>query len=217
MNKKNPAFTLVELIIAITVFSIFVAFGMTGFSVFHRVQQDSATSRDLMFQIDDAMNLITEAVKENKIDYDYYACVQDTKPILDPAELTASIKAAIRSSSCGVDSINPNSLVLISTDGNKRIIFTWDISEQTLNMQKFNKDEISGDFVEDGDFLKLQSDSAKVTEASFRIFPKSDPYNDGSDYYQPNVKIKMTFETPGQAKPTISLDFQTTITSRVYQ
>lgn len=221
MNKKNPAFTLVELIIAITVFSIFIAFGMTSFSVFHRVQQDSATSRDVMFQIDDAMNIITEAVKENKIDYGYYDCADSSISTitLSPAEFANSLTTSVvRAASCKTDTIEPNTLVLISHDGNNRIVFKY--SDESLTMQEFEKDS-SDEWNETSDALELHSDSVKVTSVDFRIFPNVDPYdsanNDVELFYQPNVKVKMTFETPGQARETISLDFETTITSRVYQ
>ena len=87
-------------------------------------------------------------------------------------------------------------------------------------MQKVPRDS-DGVFVELDEPAKLQSDSVKVSYVDFRIFPALDPYdfrnNETEDFYQPNVKVEMTFETPGQAKPSIILDFETTITSRVYQ
>ncbi len=223
MINKNPAFTLIELLIAITVFSIFIAFSMTAFSVFHRVQQDSATSRDVMFQIDDAMNIITEAVKENKIYYDEYDCSNSlgTKTLLTNFDLNISLRANILTAYCLDDYIDPSSLVLISLDGLERIVFTWDSDEESLTMQKFALNDSGDDWDELSDLLKLHSDSVNVTNVDFRIFPKLDPYdfrnNEAEDFYQPNVKVEMTFETPGQAKPSIILDFETTITSRVYQ
>lgn len=187
---KKPAFTLVELLIAITVFSIFIAFGMTAFSVFHRAQIDAATSREMMFELDQNMELITEAVKENKIDY---------------------------------KTMKINTLALLSADGNERIVFAWDPEALTLTLQKFDKNA-NGEFVEAAGFEKpvvLHSDSIKVKDLSFRIFPREDPYdfenNNTTDFYQPNVKVKMTYGVPGLARPEIDIDFATTITSRVYQ
>ena len=180
---------------------------MTAFSVFHRVQQDSATSRDLMFQIDDAMNIITEAVKENKIDYFYYDCAESdsvkTAAVLNPGVIqSVNIRQDII---CSDDSINPNSLYLTSLDGSEEIIFKWDSSERSLTMQKVPRD-LDGVFVELDEPAKLQSDLVKVSYVDFRIFPALDPYdfrnNETEDFYQPNVKVKMTFETPVRRSPS---------------
>ncbi len=171
---EKPAFTLVELLIAITVFSIFIAFGMTSFSVFHGVQLDAAASRDMMFELNQNMELIREAVKENKIDF---------------------------------ENSSGTSLALLSLDESESIIFVWDSDAETLTLRKTGMDEA----------ILLHSDAIKVKNLSFRVFPTEDPYDGGKDFYQPNVKVEMTYSTPGRAKPEIAIDLESTITSRVYQ
>ncbi|MBI4127318.1 type II secretion system protein [Candidatus Peregrinibacteria bacterium] len=180
MTEKH-AFTLVELLIAITVFSIFIAFGMTAFTVFHSAQVDAATSRDMMFELNQNMELINEAVRENKIDFE----ASDEK-----------------------------TLALLSADASEKIVFVWDAEAETLSLQKFSGEDMEYEAV-------LHSPAIKVKNLNFRIFPSEDPYdfaNKGAtDFYQPNVKVKMTYATPGRGKPEIAIDFATTVTSRIYQ
>jgi hypothetical protein len=55
---------------------------------------------------------------------------------------------------------------------------------------------------------------------NFRIFPDENPYDDPSKdaiQYQPTVQIKITFSLPGRIQEEVTVDFQTSITSRFYQ
>lgn len=228
MIKKNPAFTLIELLVAITIFVLFISFGMLSFSIFHRTQLDAAKSREMMFELSHTMDILTEAIKENKIDYAYYigetSCADSVQSTIFNTLSSSAINASI------TFNLNPaldeSELVLLSLDGLNRTVFSWDSSVETISIQKFTQDE-NCEFKEDAGYpnpLVLHSSGISVSTADFRIFPNVDPYDSvnfaslsPSGFYQPNVKIKLTFSTPGQAKPAIIIDLQTTVTSRVYQ
>lgn len=222
MIKKNPAFTLVELLVAITIFVIFIAFSMLSFSVFHRTQVDAATSREMLFELSHVMELLTEAIKENKIDYEYY----EDEDASAAFGLLSGISSGISSSSSlstTISNLNGQPLVLLSLDGNTRTIFEWSAKEKTLSLQKFTKNS-DDEFVEADGFLEplvLNGETFSVEEADFRIFPESDPYNsdnfEDGVFYQPNVKIKLTFSTPGRSKPEIIVDLESTVTAKIYK
>lgn len=227
MTKKlvfstKPAFTLIEIIIAITVFSIFVAFMMTAYSVFNNAQYDAAKSRSMMYEIQDVLNLLNESVKENKIYYCYYYDCETALP--------------------AYDTIDSNELALINADESEYIIIAWNegvdtLADGYLSMQKFEYDENLALWTEASGYeepVKLNSDDVIVrlfdsNSGSFRIFPSMDPYaKENINYlktlvspidifYQPNVKVEMTFVTTGRTRDEIKIDFSTTITSRIYR
>lgn len=217
MTKKfvfssKPAFTLIEIIIAITVFSIFVAFMMTSYSVFNNAQYDAAKSRSMMYEIQDVLNLLNESVKENKIYYCYYYDCETALPTYD--------------------TINSNELILINSEGTECRSIKWnegaEIAEDGyLTVQKLVYDENLLECVEDSseEAEKLHSDDVYVQDVNFRIFPSMDPYVKENInlaslidiFYQPNVKVEMTFVTTGRTRDEIKIDFSTTITSRIYR
>lgn len=65
-----PAFTLLEMIIAITVFTIFIGFSIGVYLSYHRTNQEALVMRSIMLEAEAAMAALTEAVKENRVDYD---------------------------------------------------------------------------------------------------------------------------------------------------
>ncbi|MBU0982154.1 prepilin-type N-terminal cleavage/methylation domain-containing protein, partial [Patescibacteria group bacterium] len=65
MTKK--AFTLVEMIIAITIFTVFIGFAMSGYLVFHRAQQEVAISRSVLMESEEILSVISSAIKADAI------------------------------------------------------------------------------------------------------------------------------------------------------
>lgn len=68
-TDSRPAFTLIEMIIAITVFTIFIGFSLSTYLVFHRANQDALTVRSMVMDTELLMDELLDAVRENRIDY----------------------------------------------------------------------------------------------------------------------------------------------------
>lgn len=118
MNKRQkPAFTLIEMIIAITVFTIFIGFAISAYLTFHRADQDALTNRSLLMESEAILNELSDATRQNKIDYDSYA------------------------SGSGFFS-----LYLISPDGSEQTIYTWDPDEETLSVERILNGASSGEY-----------------------------------------------------------------------
>lgn len=204
--KKHSAFTLIEMVVAITIFTIFIGMAIGSFLFFHKAQQDAAASRTLIFEAENIVTIMTELVKENKIDYSYKECVL-----------------------CGdfefVDAKNTDKIVFLSLDGLTQTIVELDDEEEVLTILKKNLNLISGEF-ENADAYDeaalLHTNDVYIESVNFRIFPNEDPFDpenvsDNDVQYQPNVKIEMTLKTLSRSGAEKTLNFETTLTSRIYQ
>ena len=211
--KKNipylvdkEAFTLIEMVIAITVFTIFTGFVMASYLTFHRAQQESAITRSLILETESTMDLMTDSLKEYMIDYDRYAD-------LDPSSadvLYGLVKGAYFGLLDSSDSLVTNMLYLIAGDGTQ-LSFVWDEYDGELRMQEG-----------DGDEILLHSEEFTASFVSFEIFPDVNPYeseniSDDDVQFQPIVQVNLSLSAPGRIRDEVVVDLQTSITSRFYQ
>lgn len=202
--KKHSAFTLIEMVIAITVFTIFIGTAIGSFLFFHRAQQDAAASRKLIFEAENIVTLMTELVKESKIDYSYKEC-----EICGDSEV--------------VGANNTDTIAFLSLDELTQTIIELDSDEEILTILQNTFNETSEEF-ENADAYDepalLHSNDVYVDSVNFRIFPNKDPFENLSNndlQYQPNVKIEITLKTLSRSGAEKKLSFETTLTSRIYQ
>ncbi|MFA4815040.1 MAG: type II secretion system protein [Candidatus Gracilibacteria bacterium] len=186
-SLKKSAFTLLEMIIAITVFTIFIGFAISTYLTFHRADQEALAMRSLMLETQGTMDVLIAAVKKNTIDYDYYGGDEDE-----------------------------STLALLSPDGKTHTIYAWDGTEKTLSVHTMDSDG------KESEPTALHSETTSVNYMRFRIFPNANPYTLGPDaedaqYYQPTVQMEVTFAMPGRIQEEVTVDFQTSVTSRFYQ
>jgi prepilin-type N-terminal cleavage/methylation domain-containing protein len=202
MNKmQKSAFTLIEMIIAITVFTIFIGFAISAYLTFHRADQDALTKRSLLMEAEAILNELSDATRQNKIDYDSYTG-GSSGGVFPKSTLKISLG----------DARNEQTLYLISPDGSEQIEYTWDADEETLSVERFVEGVSSGEYV-------LNSENLAITYVNFKIFPQEDPYADTSYefQYQPMVRFDLNFSMPGRMDPELTLELSTTVTSRYYQ
>lgn len=114
INRKAPAFTLLEMVLAMTVFTLFIGFSISTYLLFHRADQEALLERSLLMDLQGVMEILSEAVKANRIDYASY---EETVSSLDSATLR-----------------------LISPDGETRYVYAWDTVEETLSLQTFDSE-----------------------------------------------------------------------------
>ncbi len=204
-EEAVEAFTLIEMIIAITVFTIFIGFAMATYLTFHRAQQEAAVVRSLTLEAESTFDLVTEALRENMIDYGRYADE-------DPSAGDILYEAVY--SHYGFLSMNDtnvtNTLYLIGVDGTQ-LAFEWDDGEGIFTMQ-----------VGDEEPIQLHADGIAASFIGFEIFPHVDPYeseniSEDDFQFQPIVQVAMTFSAPGHVRDEVELELQTSITSRFYQ
>lgn len=185
---KQKAFTLIELIVAITIFTIFVGIAFGTFLTFYKAQQDAAASRKLIFEADNIVKILTEFTKEEKIES------SDTQQI---TYLNGDKKTSF----------------VWDSDAEIFTIQKFEFNELTQDFveadgydeaMKLHTDEI---FIEEINF--------RVFPAKDPYDPAN--ANDDTVQYQPNLKIDMLLRTKSRSGIEKRLHIITTITSRVYQ
>lgn len=195
-SKKRSAFTLIELIIAITVFVVFIGFVMAAYLTFHRSQQQVAATRSLLLEGESVFNRIDDLMDDHKIYFDYY-------------------KADTEWGESSSHTLEAQELALISLDEEEVVFIRWEVTED----QEAEEETGSIFFeVEGEDPIQLNAVGTSVDFMSFRIFPDDNPYDveNQSDsnfpHFQPHVQVIMTL-----SRRDVLLDLQDTFTSRFYQ
>lgn len=212
---KAPAFTLIEMIIAITVFSIFIGFAVSAFLSFHRADEEALVDRSLVMEGGQVMDTLTTDIKTNKIDYEYY-----DESSGGPSRLPSAFSFTL---SLGGHYLNVSILALRSVDGLTRTLYVLDSEAKTLTVQKFDMSSgTSAEMAGYPDALPMTSDHVYLNDVNFRIFPDVDPYDvanasDDATAFQPVVTMNLTFAAEGRVKDEVTLPLQTTVTSRFYQ
>lgn len=209
MSKKHQAFTLLEMIIAITVFTVFIGFAISSYLVFHKADQKALLMRGLIMDGEFLMNTLSEAVRTNKIAYAAYESVRSG--YYDPA-----ISPCIYS---GDESIFTSALCLISPDEKELYVYNLDLESNALYLQIY--DEILSPVEGYEDPVLISPTNVLVTELSFNIFPKLNPFDslnrlNTEVQFQPIVNIDLSLAS-GDEADSVSSDFRTSVTSRFYQ
>lgn len=206
MKKTRSAFTLIELLLSITIFALFMGVILSVTLSYHRTQQDLISKRRLLSELEQVFLEITSDILENQIDYEYYNGTSSSSSLFE-FELT--------------DALRTDTLALRSFDETKRILYTWEEGTETLTLQEFIIDEEGNASPAPGfeEALLLHSEGIQVTQALFRIFPGENPFLDENLdqdelQFQPMVQIQITFSTPSRQGESLSIEFQTSVTTR---
>lgn len=191
-NRLKPAFTLIEILISLFVFVIFVTIATNAYIQIMRGQRDANDLRRTYSEIRTMLDLVGEESRLKMVDYDYY----DENPVLLSADGMTSV------------------LALVDRDKSQRVLFRFaeDQGKRRLQIKKQQKNEglwldMSG-YV---GFKDLNSDKTLLDNVKFAIYPTKPPLkNVVFDVYQfhPSVTALVTFAKNKRVQNTFS--------SRVY-
>jgi prepilin-type N-terminal cleavage/methylation domain-containing protein len=228
-RKFRSGFTLIELLVSLVIFVIFLGIVSSSYVNIVRAQRQANETRKMYSEVRSAVELLTEDIRLGSIDYDFYEGKSDlANENCEEGALSASISG-------GRTSI----LALVNKDGLERSFFCFDPTSETLWYKKFKRDpsgstwvpaegfagttELGSSTQEGNGYRALNSEYVKIHSMSFAIFPDRNPYSDNPDVYlkngtqfQPKVSIFMSAVNGTRAGTDFTMDFQTTVSSRVY-
>lgn len=214
-NNNKKAFTLVELITAITIFSLFIAVISSSYIFLIGTLREAQSTKDFNAEVMDSVDRMAEEIRISAIDYNCYS--GNSHPVCSSAESSSS-----NGDSDGI--LDSSYLVLLNIDQTKRTIFRikdskLQILKQTLVENSWNADDGFENLdKEPYGFMDLTSAGVLVNEGKFHITPNQDPYASSFNelQYQPQVTLDFEFQNNLFKKRPIILPIHTTSVSRVY-
>ena len=217
--KGKKAFTLVELLVSMAIFVIFLGVVSTSYIGIVRSQRQANTVRKMYSEVRTLMDTMTTDMRLGSPDYDCYDASSDVNKC--PAEIKNKLQLESDGSSVYLALINKNNF--------EKVFYWFDAGAQKIKVKRFNM--VNGawapqadytDQAEDG-FKLLLADDIKVTNLTFIISPVVNPYshdlkivNKNQFQFQPKVTVLLSVENLNSTLPPFHLNLQTTISSRVY-
>lgn len=222
--KFTKAFTLVELMVSMGIFVIFLGIVSTSYISVIRSQRQANETRRVISEARDFMQTLADDFRLGTIDYGCYDDMEHLCPI--------SFERFYQNRT----SFNNNGayLALIDKNYHKKTVYWFDSEKKSLKLRKFERagqenifkpgqgfeESARGDRTEGG-WLAVFSDNLKVDNAVFDVYPVVDPYlrdnyKKNQYQFQPGVKLSLTFAMARQNSAPHYFTLQTSFSSRMY-
>jgi prepilin-type N-terminal cleavage/methylation domain-containing protein len=191
-NKKNKGFTLVELMVSVSVFVIIMTISMGSILSIFDANKKSQTIRTVMDNLNFSLEAMTRTIRFGT----NYHCDVTVGDITTPAQRDCTTGAS--------------SMVVKTSDGVTRVAYK--LAEGRI--RRYVGSEI--DYISDNtEGYAVTSADVTITDLTFRVVG-STPYSNGNDLYQPQAII--TVSGFAGIKPTTKSSFslQTTVSQRMF-
>ncbi len=208
--RSFKGFTLIELLISLAIFIVFIGIVSTTYVSIVRSQRQANDVRKVYSDVRNFVDMVTTEVRLGTIDYDCYS----------QADLSVCSDGVMGS----IQSGRSHYLALIRKDGLEKTTFFYDSEAKTVKMEKKIKNAagwMTAPGYEEG-FQPVFSSVVGIESLSFAISPDVNPYAkehyaQNEKQFQPKVTLFMTVKSNQKSPPSeFRLNFQTTISSRVY-
>lgn len=224
-QKIQSGFTLVELLVSIAVFVIFLGVVSNSYVTIVRGQREANVVRRLYAETRSALNIMEEELRLSSIDYNCYGQGVDDEEensanVFDVDSLQCPPQASI---------INgfTDTLALINRARGEKTFLLYDATAQILLMQKFQRNDAGWiPFPGYEEPRPILGTDVAVKKLAFNLFPGVNPYSDDDDIYlnntvqfQPQVRVFVELESRQEDLNVRipGLNFQTTYSSRIYE
>lgn len=209
-NKNRKAFTLIELLVSMVVFVLIMGIVGSSFTSIVRAQKEANEVRRMYSEVRSFTDMLSEEARLGTIDYRCYGSAVAYSNVC-PEVLGPIVNG------------RSDHLALLRKDGLEKTIFKYDAKEKKISVIKYELTEGGGWKLSSGytDFRDVTGDAVSVEKLAFAINPDTDPYERGSyglnaKQFQPKVTVFMQVRNGAKSKSDFTMDFQTTISSRVY-
>ena len=212
--KNNQGFTLIEILISLSIFSLLVFAISVIYVAFNNSQMRTTTSQQLLNDSQYAFELMAREIRTSSI--------VNYSP--DPAWCNSVLRTV-------TTNIWDFEKCIILEKANGQIFaltsFQYNTSDSSSELRYITLSNCDEDYICDN----WQSNSRTYTRLlapnlnnisldglDFYITPSSDPFIEGGDNQQPKVTINMltSYDDPNKVK-NVKHTFQTTVSSRVYK
>lgn len=210
----KKGFTLIELLVSIAIFVIFLGVVSVSYIGIVRSQRQANDVRKMYSDVRGFVESLEQDMRLGTIDYD---CYQDPDPTVQV--------------DCPFDTTQGHYLAIVNKDHTEKVVYWLDNSNgsgqiKVVRYRLANPDNFGvsswgvAPGYENGG-AALFSGLVKVTNLTFLVNPPVNPYSSKhysqSQYqFQPKVTMTMTVENAAPNAAPFHLDFQTTLSSRVY-
>ena len=201
---------MIELLVSMVIFVIFMGIVATSFTDIVRAQKEANEIRKMYSEVRNFADTLSEEARLGSIDYDCYAGAPAFANTC-PEQLAAIVDG------------RSTDLALVRKDGLQKTIFRYDPEFKKVQIVKYDKAEGGAwKFTPGyGGFRDAMGDSVSVEKLSFAVNPDVNPYSQENVYasekqFQPKVTLFMSVKNGANVKSAFNLDFQTTVSSRVY-
>lgn len=193
-RSNKTGFTLVELIISIAVFMIFIGIATSSYAPLVKANKTANETQKIYRETRFVTDAISREIKTGALDY---SCIDQNK--IDALCLGNQGKEIKRT------------IAIISPDGTMRTLFKFDTTNKNVLIMRQTRLSAALPWSA-GEWEQLSSDILKMEDMSFSFFPEKNPYeskNAGADALQWQPSVSIMVKTNGY-------DFRTTYSSRVY-
>lgn len=207
-TNTKKGFTLVELLVAITMFMIFITSISSAYLDIARSQREANAVRAIYSEIRYIFDLISSEARSKTIDY---GCPGDS----------------------GCSDLNglpvSSYLALVDGDGMSRTVFLIeeDFSEEKKKLYYYKEKKDANSLVWnraegfEGGYQEIDLKNIKIENFVFEKSPLVDPFDPenigcGAVQFQPAVSLYTTISSVNEQAKNFKIDLQTTISSRVY-
>lgn len=215
MNREREGFTLIELMISIVIFVLFLGIVSQSYISIVRTQREANEVRKMYSDVRLVMDFLSEEIRLSSIDYDCYA------------GKGTNCEGVIAGTFFNGQTEH---LALIRQGGGQKTFVKLD-DDGRLVVKKLLRD--GDEYIPapgyETDYRPLTSDRVRFEHLSFAIFPDVNPYSnevlpgsnvpiyaDNGTQFQPKVTTFMTVKNSDEVSTSFDFDFQTTVSSRVY-
>lgn len=218
LSIRKSGFTLIEIVVSIAVFVMFLGIIATSYVGIVRAQQQTNLTRGAIAEARNFMESLAQDFRLGTIDYKCY-----DEAFLNNAQIECPIahEPFFRTKKLF--------LALVDRSNSRKNIYWFDSDAKTVKLRKF-EGFINNGFVswiaqkgyEDG-WRALFSNDVKIEKAFFDVFPPLEPYS--SENYQKNqyqfqpyvtVFMALNLAKANFSKEALLLNLQTSFSSRVY-
>jgi len=209
LSAARHGFTLAEILVAMAIFSVFIAVLMSSYITLVKAQRDADDYRIMYSEARRIMDKIVNDVRNNEILY--------------AQKLTGvNVEESYKPGGSVMDQ-TLDELTLISKDGQKVASFYKETLGGTtgpnINNLVFSETDTKSGSSSCTSF-NMNSDKIQIENFNVYISPKADPYSEQnignpSLQFQPSVTIFIKFKREGRAGD-YTMDLQSTVSSRFY-